>query len=137
MARQLAKDALGWGVGLWFIGYVLGIILFMLVPASMLGWVIMPMGIALTLWVLFKKIKADSFRYYLWLSISWTLIAIIYDYLLLVKIFKPADLYYKADVYAYYGLTFLLPLVAGWHNKKGKEKAQFVWNYAGILIFWR
>src|ERR1039458_9739645 len=50
------------------------------VPNSMLGWVIMPIGIIITLWVLFKKIKSKSFEHYLLLAISWTLIAIIFDY---------------------------------------------------------
>jgi len=54
---------------------------------------------------LIKKIKGDSFKYYLLLAISWTLIAIIFDYLFLVKVFKPADGYYKLDVYLYYLLN--------------------------------
>jgi hypothetical protein len=82
---QLLKDTLGWGFLLWLIGYLLSIILFMLVPASMLGWVIMPIGTAITLWVLVKKIKDNSFRYYLKLAIVWALIAIIFDYLFLVN----------------------------------------------------
>lgn len=43
----------------------------------------------------------------------WTLIAIIFDYFFLVKLLKPADGYYKLDVYLYYSLTFILPVVAG------------------------
>lgn len=68
MTKQFLKDALGWGFGLWFIGYVLGIILFAVVPPSMIGWVITPFGIIVTLWVLFKKVKAETSGYYLgWL----------------------------------------------------------------------
>ncbi|MFH1112104.1 MAG: hypothetical protein V1712_03510 [Patescibacteria group bacterium] len=121
MTKQFFKDALGWGFILWLIGYGLGMILFSLVPPSAIGWVIMPIGIVITLWVLFKKIKGDNFQYYFYLAIVWVLIAIIFDYLFLVKAFKPADGYYKFDVYLYYALTFVLPLFAGWFKKWGKQ----------------
>jgi hypothetical protein len=115
--KQLLKDSLGWGVILWLIGYILGIVLFMLVPTSIVGWVIMPIGVAITLWVLLKKIKSNSVQYYLKLSIVWTIVAIILDYFLLVKVFKPVGGYYKPDVYLYYTLTFALPLIVGWRKK--------------------
>jgi len=116
-SKQLLKDTLGWGFLLWLIGYILGIILFMIVPPSMVGWIIMPIGIVLTLWVLLRKVKSSSLQYYLLLAVVWTLIAIIFDYFLLVKLFKPADGYYKMDVYLYYILTFILPLII-WFKKK-------------------
>ncbi len=117
MNKQLLKDALGWGFLLWLIGYILGIILFMFVPPSVLGWVIMPIGILLTLWVLFKKVKGETLGYYFLLALVWTAIAIVFDYFFLVKAFKPADGYYKLDVYLYYALTFILPLFVGWRKK--------------------
>ncbi len=112
-SNQLVKDTLGWGFLLWLIGYVLGIILFVVVPPAMIGWIITPIGIGITLWVLLKKIKSTSLSYYLIVGIAWTYMAIILDYFLLVKVFKPADGYYKLDVYIYYALTFLLPLIVG------------------------
>lgn len=120
MTKQFYKDALGWGLGLWLIGYVLGFILFAVVSAQLIGWIIMPIGIVITLWVLLKKIKADSFQYYVWLAVVWTLIAVIFDYFFLVKLLNPADGYYKLDVYLYYALTFVLPLVVGWRKTSGK-----------------
>ena len=54
MVRQFTKDALGWGFVLWLIGYVLGILFFAFVPSNLIGWVIMPIGIAVTLWILLK-----------------------------------------------------------------------------------
>ena len=116
MNKQFFKDAFIWGIVLWLIGYLIGIVLFPIVPHSMIGWVIMPIGIIITLWVLFKKIKPSSLQYYLLLAIVWTLIAITFDYLFLVKVFKPTDGYYKLDVYLYYSLTFILPLVVGWRK---------------------
>jgi hypothetical protein len=121
MTKHLLKDALGWGVALWLIGYALGFILFAVVPPSMIGWVIMPIGIILTLWVLIKKVNGNSFRYYLIVAIAWTAIAVAFDYLFLVKALKPADGYYKLDVYLYYALTFALPPIVGW-RKKGIQK---------------
>lgn len=120
MNKQLLKDGFGWGALLWFIGYILGIVLIMFVPTGYIGWVIMPIGTVITLWVLFKKIKSTHFKHYLSLAIIWTAIAVIFDYFFLVKLFKPVDGYYKLDVYLYYVLTFLLPLIVGW--KKTSEK---------------
>lgn len=116
---KLLKTSLIWGIGLWLIGYVLGIILFMLVPSSAVGWIIMPIGTLITLFVLYKKIQLESLKDYVILGAIWALIAIVLDYFLLVKLFKPADGYYKLDVYLYYTLTFLLPVLIGrWKLKQ-------------------
>ena len=114
---RLIKDALGWGFLLWMIGYALGMILFSVVPISLIGWIIMPIGSIIMLWVLFNKIRGMSFQYYFLLACVWTLIAIVFDYIFLVKAFKPADGYYKPDVYLYYALTFVFPLLVGWRKK--------------------
>lgn len=121
MNKQLAKDAFGWGFILWLIGYGLGIMFFSIVPPSMIGWVIMPIGTIITLWVLFKKVKTDSFSYYAKLAVVWVLIAVVFDYFFIVKAFKPVDGYYKLDVYLYYALTFILPLIAGWRKMQSKN----------------
>ncbi|MFA5129989.1 MAG: hypothetical protein WC477_03650 [Patescibacteria group bacterium] len=121
MSKQLLKDALGWGIGLWLIGYVLGFVLFFAVPPGMIGWVIMPIGVLMTLWVLFKKVKGDSIKYYATIAVAWTAIAIVFDYFFLVQMFKPADGYYKLDVYLYYILTFILPLIVGWRKSKSSN----------------
>lgn len=83
----------------------------MIAPPDMIGWIIMPAGIFFTLWVLSKKVKGDSLKYYFMLAITWTLIAIVFDYFFLVKLFNPADGYYKPDVFLYYTLTFALPII--------------------------
>lgn len=116
MNKQLLKDALGWGVVLWLIGYALGMMLFALVPANLIGWIIMPIGTAIALWVAFKKVKGDTLRYYCLVALVWLLIAVLGDYLFIVKALKPADGYYKLDVYVYYALTFAIPLFAGWRR---------------------
>ncbi len=116
MNNQNLKNGFGWGILLWLAGYILGIVFFMFIPQGLLGWAIMPFGIALTLWVLLKRIKQQTLIQYCVLAVIWTLIAIVFDYFFLVKVFKPADGYYKTDVYVYYLLTFLLPLVVGWRK---------------------
>lgn len=118
MNKQILMDTLGWGFLLWLMGYILGIIFFMIIPAPMVGWFIMPIGTVITLWVLLKKVKRNSFWDYVLLAVIWTLLAIILDYFFLVKVFKPDDGYYKLDVYLYYALTCILPLVVGWSKKK-------------------
>jgi hypothetical protein len=116
MDRQLTKDGLGWGFVLWLIGYVLGIMLFAFVPASLIGWMITPVGVAITIWVAFKRVSGKTLRYYSLVALIWLLIAVLGDYVFIVKAFKPADGYYKADVYLYYALTVAIPLFAGWRR---------------------
>jgi hypothetical protein len=119
--KQFYKDTLGWGLLLWLFGYLLGIILFFLVPPSMMGWIITPIAVVVTLWILVKKIKSVSVPYYFAIAVTWTLLAVVLDYFLIVKAFNPEDGYYKPDVYLYYVLTFILPLIVGL-RKKNKEQ---------------
>lgn len=113
MNKKLLKDGIGWGIMLWFIGYLIGFVLFMFVPQNLIGWIIMPVGLLISLWVLIKKVKPGSLLYFFTIAIFWTFIAVVFDYFFLVKILKPADGYYKLDVYLYYLLTFSLPLIVG------------------------
>ena len=122
MNKQFAKDALGWGLVLWLIGYALGMVLFALVPANLIGWVIMPIGTAITLWVAFEKVRGDTLGYYGRVALVWLLIAVLGDYLFIVKALKPADGYYKPDVYVYYALTLAVPLFAGWRKSLHRER---------------
>jgi uncharacterized membrane protein len=114
MDRRFAKELLGWGVALWLIGYILGIVLIRVVPTSLVGWVIMPIGVAITCWVLVNQVRSEGIARYALLAVVWTLIAIVFDYVFIVAAFHPADGYYKPDVYAYYALTFVLPVLIGW-----------------------
>lgn len=104
-----------WGLILWLFGYILGLVFFAFVPKELIGWYIMPIAVVVTLWVLFKKIKRDSFGCYIGLGVVWTIMAITLDYFFLVKLFKAAN-YYKTDVYIYYFLTLALPIVVGWYQ---------------------
>jgi hypothetical protein len=121
MKEGLLKDALGWGLLLWLIGYILGFVFFFALSPSLIGWAIMPIGVVITLWVLFKKVRESDLRYYCLLAVAWTAIAIVGDYLFIVRALNPAGGYYKPDVYVYYALTFVLPLAAGWWKNHGSE----------------
>lgn len=109
LRNELFRDTVGWGIGLWPIGYVLGLVLFAVLPTSVIGYAIMPIGLTLTVWVLLTRVSATSMRPYMLMSVVWTLIMIVFDYLFLVRVFTPSDGYYKLDAYLYYSLTFLLP----------------------------
>ena len=62
MNKQFLKDSLGWEFVLWLVGYVLGIILFFVLPTSLIGWVITPIGVIITFWVLSKKVQSGALQ---------------------------------------------------------------------------
>lgn len=111
MKRSSFLKIAAWGIALWLAGYLLGILFFMIAPASLIGWFITPIGLALTIWVLTTKFRSELATNALWIGVIWMLLAIILDYFFLVQLFKPEDGYYKLDVYFYYGSTLLLPLI--------------------------
>jgi len=110
-----------WGFIVWLFGYILGFVFFAFIPKDLIGWYIMPFGLAFTLWILFKKIKREEFGCYIGLGIVWTIMAVGLDYVFLVKLLKATG-YYKLDVYIYYILTFILPMVIGWYKLRNKPK---------------
>ena len=112
MQRFVIRDCIGWGVLLWLIGYAFGIVLFPLVPPAMLGWYIMPIGLLVTAFVLWKWVRVEAWSRAVLLGIIWCAIAVVLDYVFIVKMLKPADGYYKLDVYLYYASAFLLPVIA-------------------------
>ncbi len=116
-AKKIFLNTVFWGFVLWLVGYVLGIVFFALVPKEQIGYFVMPLGIAFTLWVLWKKIHREELMCYFGLGIIWTVMAIVLDYLFNVKLFHLTD-YYKPDVYLYYVLTFVLPVAFGWYRFK-------------------
>lgn len=113
--KKIFINTVFWGFILWLFGYVLGIIFFSFVPKELIGWYILPFGVIFMLWVLFKKITREERMCYFGLGLIWTIMALVLDYIFLVKLFKTTD-YYKLDVYVYYVLTFLLPMAVGWYK---------------------
>ena len=116
MRADRLRDRFGWGIALWLVGYLLGIVLYFLVPPSTIGWVIMPVATLLTAGVLWTRVRARALEDFAMISFIWTAIAIAGDYLFIVRLLHPPDGYYKPDVYLYYALTFGLPLFVGWRR---------------------
>ena len=48
MSTRFLKDSFGWGFILWLVGYVLGVMLFAVLPPSLIGWAITPIGTGVT-----------------------------------------------------------------------------------------
>ncbi len=118
MNKKFLKDSLLWGFVLWLIGYILGFIFFAFVPQSQIGWYIMPLGTLITILVVYKFIKSDKLAYYFKVGLIWALTAVVFDYIFLVQLLKPTNGYYQLDVYLYYALTLLLPIIVGWIKLK-------------------
>jgi hypothetical protein len=114
MRKLLVNESLGWGTAIWLFGYVLGIALFFVLPPASIGWAIMPAGLVFAVWVLVTRVAEDRLANYAVVAFVWTVIAVVCDYIFIVKAIKPADGYYKLDVFIYYALTLLVPLAVGW-----------------------
>ncbi len=112
MSSFIKREVLGWGFLLWLAGYLLGFVFYALVPPALIGWFVMPIALGLTCVVLWKWCRVDSISKSILLGIAWSAIAIVCDYLLIVKLLSPPDGYYKFDVYLYYLITLVLPVAA-------------------------
>lgn len=116
------KNTVLWGFVLWGIGYLAGIILFFVVPKEYIGLIITPFATLLTVWVVLKKIKRPGLLCYFGLGLIWTIMAALLDYIFLVQLLKAGGAYYKSDVFLYYILTFMLPLIVGYWKYLHKPK---------------
>jgi hypothetical protein len=120
--QQWIKDMAALGTGLWLIGYLASLVLYFTpLWTSMGGWLLLiiftPVTIGITWWW-FKKQGPHPLQYYASVGIAWVLIAVVLDYLFIVKLFQAA--YYGSDVLVYYTLTFLIPVgVGSYLNRTG------------------
>ena len=112
--KNKAIDVLGYGIGLWILGFALGMIFFPFVPANLLGIPILLIMIPVTVYAVFKRFKNSKHQlaYYAAVGFAWLAIAVVLDYFILVKAFNVQN-YYDADVMVYYALTFLIPVAVG------------------------
>ncbi len=110
---QWIKDTVGLGILLWLIGYLVSIGLFFTPLAENMGWIITaiftPVTIAITWW--WFRARDLPLSYYAMVGAVWTIIAVGFDYLFIVRLFQAA--YYETDVFVYYALTFLIPVGVG------------------------
>jgi len=110
--KFLWRDVLGWGVLLWLVGYLLGFVFYALVPVALIGWFVMPFGVALTALVLWRWVRIDGLSRAAVLGLGWSAIAVLCDYAFIVELLAPPDGYYKLDVYLYYFLMLAMPVAA-------------------------
>ncbi len=113
--KQWIKDMAGLGTGLWLMGYLASLALYFTpLWETMGGWVLLiiftPVTIAITWWW-FRKQDFLPLPYYAGVGIAWMLIAIVLDYLFIVRLFQAT--YYGPDVFVYYAMTFLIPVAVG------------------------
>ena len=118
MSNVFVRDMLGWGLLLWLFGYLLGFAFCGFVTPAFIGWYVMPLGIAATCFILWKRVRIASMSNAVLLGVGWSVIAIVCDYFFIVKLLNPPDGYYKLYVYVYYILTFALPVTATWLRRQ-------------------
>jgi hypothetical protein len=111
--KQWIKDTIGLGTGLWLFGYLASLLLFFSPFADIMGWIITavftPITIALAWW--WFRARDLPLTYYVVVGVAWTMLAIVLDYLFIVRLFQTT--YYEIDVFVYYALTFLIPVGVG------------------------
>lgn len=113
--QQWIKDMAGPGTGLWLIGYLASLALYFTpLWETMGGWILLviftPVTVAIAWWW-FKQRETFPLPYYAKVGIAWMLIAIVLDYLFIVRLFQAT--YYGTDVFVYYAMTFLIPVGVG------------------------
>ena len=78
-----------------------------------MGWIITvvftPVTIAIAWW--WFRARDLPLTYYIMVGFAWTVIAVVLDYLFIVRLFQAT--YYETDVLVYYALTFLIPVGVG------------------------
>jgi len=108
------KDTVGIGTALWLFGYLASLVLFFSPVAGIMGWIItavfIPVTIAITWW--WFRARNLTLAYFAGVGIAWTVIAVVLDYLFIVRLFQAT--YYAPHIFVYYALTFLIPVGVGY-----------------------
>jgi len=120
--KQWVKDFVLLGVGFWLLGYLASLLLFFSPFQSSMGWIITtvctPVTIAVA-WLWFRT-RDLPLSYYVKVGFVWTLIAVLFDYLFIVRLFQTP--YYELDIFVYYTLTFLIPVGVGMFINRSYRK---------------
>jgi len=123
--QQYVPDIAGLGLLFWLAGYLLALVLFFSPAAPAMGWILLivmtPVTAAVTFWYFAKRQR--PFPYFIKVGIGWTVIAIICDYFFIVVLFRAT--YYGADVFVYYAVTFLIPVLVGYYLTHRKPPESF------------
>ena len=124
--EQILRDTLGMGGLLWLAGYLASMaVYFSWLDYAVWGRVVLvlyiPFAIGITAW--YFAGRNLSFWYYSAVGIAWCLAAIVLDYPFIVLRFG-AFRYYTPDVYLYYALMFLIPVMIGMFYCRPKDAGE-------------
>lgn len=113
--EQAIKDTLGMGVLLWLGGYLASMaVYFSPLDYTLFGRVVLvlyiPCVIQVTAW--YFSGRDLPLWYYAATGIAWSLAAVVLDYPFIVLRFGAYG-YYTPDVYLYYAIMFLVPVMIG------------------------
>lgn len=114
LTRKILIDTLLLGFFVWLIGYLAGIVLYFFLSPDVLGWVLFTFFTPIVIFLCYKRFgkRKERISYYALVASVWLIIAVVFDYLFLVKLLNPSN-YYKLDIYVYYASTFLIPFLVG------------------------
>jgi hypothetical protein len=114
LAKTTLVDGPLLGIFVWLIGYLAGIVLYFFLSPDILGWVLFAIFTPIVILLCYKRFgkREESISYYAFVAAVWLIVALVFDYLFLVKLLNP-PVYYKLDVYVYYASTFLIPFLVG------------------------
>jgi len=120
--HPVLKDTAGLGTVLWLIGYLASMVLYFTPLSGTMGWILTAVFTPFTLlvtWWWFVKRERLPLHYFAGVGVAWMVIAVVLDYLFIVRLFN-ATTYYAPDVFLYYTLVFLIPVGVGWYlNRAG------------------
>jgi len=121
--QQVLKDTAGLGTLLWLIGYLASLVLYFSPVSYALGWVLLVIFTPFTIWVTWWWFweRTLPLSYFGGVAVSWTVIAIVLDYLFIVLLFHSPG-YYMPDVFVYYAVMFLIPMGIGVYLKHHKTE---------------
>lgn len=122
---QLLRDTAYTGILLWVAGYLASMaVYFSGLNYDVWGKVVLllyiPCAAVFAYWYFSQR--ELSLQYYAGVGIAWSLIAVVLDYPFIVMRFG-AWQYYTPDVFFYYIVMFLIPVIVGMYvNREGPEK---------------
>lgn len=111
--RSWFTDTVGLGTALWLLGYLASLVLVFTPYVGVMGWVITAVFTPVTIAIAWWRFRARDLPpgYYALVGVVWAAIAIVLDYLFIVRLFNAE--YYGPDVAVYYALTLLIPVGVG------------------------
>jgi hypothetical protein len=114
MTKTMLVDVPALGSFVWLVGYLAGIVLYFFLSPDILGWVLFVIFTPIVVLLCYRRFgkRNESISYYAFVAAAWLIIAVVFDYLFLVRLLNP-PIYYKLDVYVYYASTFLIPFLVG------------------------